>query len=644
MDPRALRYVVALVVMLSSAPTPAAPIGEAVVVRSPDGSLAATFNVRDEKLYYSVARGERQIVAPSNLEILVGATVAIVGHSARESTESWSPVFGQFSTITDHHRELSLSLDVNNTPMTLVCRVFNSGVGIRFIGSEESRDKELRFVSEYRLLEGVAHFAGERGRSVDWFAHPASNESQAQLGRAVANGVPLVSVGADGLHTGYLESDLYSAEGFELMRLRPNRSGGSVSAFSSAVSRGEGHVTPWRVLLVGDSAGDLVMNTVALNLAAPCKMEDTRWIAPGKSLWDWRIHGYDNGSFNYGIDTRSYLHMINFCAEYGIEYLTIDDFWFISAGGGEMVVSPDVDIERVMNHAKENGVRIILYYDRRKGDFGDDKLFGYYAGLDAAAIKYGFMGNNAAFTRKSIDASAEVKLLVNFHDGPTPMVGVERTMPNLITREFCHAQQDSRRAFTPESFLRMAMVSSLTGPLDMSNGNFDILGINAGERQKGPRQRHSYISTVVSELARTLVVYSGIITLPDAPEEYLKKPDLFEFLRLMPTTWDESLAPNSTIGEYLTVARRSGEAWFVGSVNDQAARTLPVKLDFLEPNRVYVATVYEDAEDTHGVENPEAYTVRTTTVKQGDILAAKMAVGGGHAILLRPLDRKGQEH
>ena len=235
-------------------------------------------------------------------------------------------------------------------------------------------------------------------------------------------------------------------------------------AASSAVSIGEGQLTPWRVILIGETAGDLTVNTVALNLAAPCKLADTHWIKPGKGLWDWRIHGYNNGEFVYGIDTRSYLHLIDFCAEQGLEYFTIDDHWFKTAGNGMMTVAPEVDIAKVMAYAKERGVMIMLYYDRKKGDFGDETLFNHYAGLGAAGIKYGFMGNRSTFTRNAINAAAENELLVNFHDGPVPMTGVERTMPNLITREYCHAQQDSRSAFTPETFLKMAMVSAFDRP------------------------------------------------------------------------------------------------------------------------------------------------------------------------------------
>ena len=138
-------------------------------------------------------------------------------------------------------------------------------------------------------------------------------------------------------------------------------------------------------------------------------------------------------------------------------------------------------------------------------------------------------------------------------------------------------------------------------------------------------------------MARNLVIYSGQVTLPDAPEEYARKLDLFEFLKQMPATWDESLSLNSKIGQYITTARRNGDVWFVASVNDQSKRTLDVKLDFLEEGMTYEATIYQDSADAHGVSNAEAYEIRRSSVKRGDVIPAKMAVGGGHAMILKPV-------
>jgi hypothetical protein len=614
----------ALVSLCAAASLVAAP----VTVKSPNGKITASFEVKDGTLLYSVAQGDRQTVAPSKIEIIAGAKMDLLEHSEKSNDTSWKPTWGQFSTIRDHHNELSLSLKAGDIPVTLLCRVFDAGLGFRFVLSDESKGQKLTFYNGYKLAEedGYYYPQGESG-------------VPGPLRRDKLKGVhvPAVQVREDNSALALLESDIYSAVPFGAMKMHYHAEQQSIISSSTVTSIGAGQVTPWRVILLVDKVGDLTVSTVALNLAAPCQLEDTSWIKAGKGLWDWRVHGYNNGEFVYGIDTRSYLRFIDFCSEQGIEYFTIDDHWFKKAGNGKMDIALEIDIEKVMAYAKEKGVKIKLYYDRKKGNFGDETLFSYYAGLGGSAIKYGFMGNKADFTRDAMEAAAENKMVINFHDGPVPMTGVERTLPNLVTRELCHAQQDSRRAFTPETFLKMVMVNALTGPLDMANGNFGLNSINAGERQKGPRKQNSYISTVVSEVARTLVVYSGIITLPDAPEEYLKKADLFEFLKQMPATWDDTKVLHAEVGKYISLARRTGDQWFVGSVNDQSERTLEITLDFLASGKTYQATLFQDAPDSHGVKNPEAYQITTQEVKQGDVIQAKMAFGGGHAIILNPV-------
>ena len=599
-------------------------------VASPGDQINVEIDVREGRIFYTLSKASKVIVETSKIEIVPDAEMVVVDHLTAEVDTTWQPTWGQFNTIADRHHEIVLSLTADGMPVKLHCRVFDSGVGFRFAMGQKFKDKPVNFFSEFKLLDGQTFYHGQKGTSFgveDLTKNPKKNVS-----------MPLVAVRSDGWHVALLESDLYSATGFAAMKIRFKKGASAWVTASRAVASGAGQVSPWRVILVGETAGDLFVDSTALNLAAPCKLADTSWIASGRGLWDWRIRGYDNGDFAYAADTRSFLRLIDACADQGLEFLTVDDFWFTSAADGKMVVAADVDMKRVMGYAKEKGVKIILYYDRRKGDFGDETLFSYYAELGAAGIKYGFMGNDADFTRRAIDAAAANKLLINFHDGPVPMTGVERTMPNMITREYCHGQQDSRKAFTPETFLKMAMVSNLTGPLDMSNGNFGVNSINAGQRKYGPRRRNSYIATVVSEVARCLVIHTGLVTLPDAPEEYSKKADLFEFLKAMPATWDDSLVLNSKIGAFITVARRSGDVWFVASVCDQQRRCLQVPLNFLDGEKSYEATIYQDTADADGLTNPEAYEIKKITVQPGDVLDANMAVGGGHAIILRPAE------
>lgn len=436
-----------------------------------------------------------------------------------------------------------------------------------------------------------------------------------------------------------LESDLFSSKGFGTMKLKLNIKTGKLES-NSKPKKTEGKViTPWKVVLFNKTAGNLVTNTATVNLAAPCELESTDWIKPGKTLWDWRVHGYTApDGFEYGINTESYKRFIDFGEANGIEYFLIDDSWYKHVTKGHFELSDALDLQEVIDYAADKNIELMLYYDRVHGEYGDKELFPYYKSLSMKGIKYGFMGNNADFSRDAIKQSAESELLIDFHDGPVPYTGVRRTYPNAITREYCHAQQDSRRAFTPETFIKMALINAIQGPLDMNNGNFDLKGINAGKREKGPRELNSYLSTVVSEAARTLIIFSGLVCIPDAPEAYEAKADLFEFIKKMPVgKWDETKILNSSIGKNITTARRYGNQWFVGSVIDQKGGSLDIKLDFLEAGKTYEVTFYEDTAETHCKTNPEAYQVRKGTVVKNDIIEAKLASGGGHCMWIKAL-------
>ncbi len=593
-------------------------------VRSPDGNVAIKVACEDARLRYTLSWNDRVLFEKSALSLVPQADYSVTGAQTRSVNATWETVWGQFRSIEDRCEELVLNLNASGMRLDLICRVYNDGIGFRFVVPQQQvgSNKEVDFVCEYDAAMPIS----------GWFSNGESEPIGPEpFGSGKRRQMPAVLDAGGGVFLGLLESDLYTAKGFETAALSGSQS------VSKATLTKEGITTPWRVILLGTQPGALLTSTVPLNLAAECRLDDTSWIKAGKCLWDWRVHGYRTGDFTYGINTASYKRFIDFAADNNIRYFLIDDTWFKAVANGKLVIKPEVDLKSIMDYAKGKKVDIILYYDRHKGDsLGDEALFKLYSEFGASGIKYGFMGNNAQFTRTTVEQTAANRLLVDFHDYPCPMTGISRTLPNAVTREFCHAQQDKRTAFTPTEFLKMSMINALSGPLDQNNGAYGLNGINQGEREKGPLKKNSYNSTVVSETARTLVISSGLIILPDAPEEYQKKADLFEFIRRMPATWDESRVINSKIGEHITTARRTGDQWFVGSVINEQGGVLRIPLNFLEPGKNYTATFYEDAPETHFVNNREAYQIRKGQVTSQDTIEAKMAPGGGHGMWIRP--------
>jgi len=594
-------------------------------VDSPTGAISVVINNEIDIINYTLLKEGKELIDLSQISILPNTTAKITGHTKTSKKEAWQPVWGQFSEIINQYNELVLDIDLEGMTAKLYVRVYNQGVGFRYELTDYEKETEIDFYCEYNLDKEVALYSPVKERRPIGplkLGEFADTEKQAKLQP------PLLIEHSESAYLSILESDLYVAPNFGVINLEFNQEKSILTATNKTKLKGKKTITPWRVILVNDKLGDLLTNTVPLNLATPNQLEDASWVKPGKSLWDWRVHGYTTtDGFTYGTNVESYKRYIDFASKNDVEYLLIDDSWYSKVKAEEIKMVANVDMEEVIKYGEAKGVKVLLYYDRRKGNFGDDKMFAYYESLGAAGIKYGFMRQKVPFTISAIQKSAEKNFLINFHDWPVPFTGMERTFPNAITREYCHAQQDGRKAFTPETFIRMALINAVQGPLDMTNGNFALNNINAGNREKGPRKLNSYFSTATSEAARTLIIHTGLVCLPDAPEAYTEKADLFEFIQKMPVGhWDESKVLHAKMDDYISTARRHGEEWFIGSVYNQKGGE----------GQSYKVTFYEDTSETHCKTNPEAYQVRTANVKKGDIINATMAPGGGHCMWIRP--------
>lgn len=622
---------------------------EDFIISSPNGKVSVSLSDENGIITYGLTEGDNALIGISELSIFPDKIAKIIAKKQRTENSTWKPTWGQFSEIKDHFNELVLDVEYEEVKTKLFVRLYDQGVAFRFEIDDYNEAAPANFLCQYNLSPEHLIYSGNREYEP---LGPIPYNELANLGniegltnRSLGDNekkqkiyIPVVAEKSGRPYISLLESDLFSANGFESMKIGYDKNNQVLSSSSEVKLSGGKLVTPWRVILINDKIGDLLTNTVTMNLAAPLQIEDPSWIKPGKTLWDWRVHGYTApDGFTYGINTESYKRFIDFQHKMGIEYFLIDDAWYKSVSKENFELSDNLNLQEVIDYAEEKGVSLMLYYDNRHGAYGDDELFPYYKSLDMKGIKYGFMGDNAEFTRQAIQKAAKSNLLIDFHDSPTPITGIERTFPNAVSKEYCHAQQDRRAVFTPEVFIKMALINAIQGPLDMNNGAFDLNGINRGERKKGPKEKGSYLSTVASEAARTLIIYSGLVCIPDAPEAYAEKADLFEFIQKLPVgEWDESIVLHAKMGEYISTARSHGDEWFIGSVHDQNGGTLDITMDFLDEGKEYQVTYYEDTEKTHCETNPEAYQIRKGTLKKGDVVKAKIAPGGGHCMWIRP--------
>ena len=403
------------------------------------------------------------------------------------------------------------------------------------------------------------------------------------------------------------------------------------------------HKTAWRVMFIADKPGEFLTNTLLVNLAPVSRIKDTSWIKTGKSFWDWRVRGdkYDNGKI-YDIDFDSLKHFIDEASEKGIEYVMIDANWY----GDEHSDKSDPYTEKVglrmrelLDYSQQKEVGFILYVNDKVSYHHDlDHLFATYSAWGAAGIKYGFMKSSGQEkVRKTInivELAAKHKLLINFHDSPIAPTGLRRTYPNWLTREYVHGQTDGGHAFTPSDYLAMMNLNMLVGPLDMSNGFYKL--DNLVESRKYVR-REIY-TTVAGETARTLITFSGLTILPDSPEAYSDKAPLFEFIKQLPSTWDESVVLEDELDDFMIVARRKSNTWYVGAANNEQQRNVKLSLNFLKDGQRYIATIYADAQDSHFKNKRESYEITKQEVDNKTMLDMRLAAGGGQAITIAPLN------
>jgi alpha-glucosidase len=299
----------------------------------------------------------------------------------------------------------------------------------------------------------------------------------------------------------------------------------------------------WRVIMYGREWGDLVdSHLLELLNPPPPAGSDFSWVKPGVAVWDWRINGAIADSFKYGMNLPSWKRMIDFASENNMKALVLDADWY----GPEFDQQSDPlkggkvqQVHEVIQYGKEKGIGVWLYLNDVGGrKYSLEETLKQYGEWGASGVKYGFMQGNFEEkndrTRLITQICAQNHLMVDFHDNPVHPYGQMRTWPNAVTREFCHAQLDAHRVFTPGTYVSMVFVQMLAGPVDMNNGTVDL-------EQKGRVDNPMPVpATITAEIARTLITFSGATIIPDIPENYRKYPDHLEFLSAQQMPWRES--------------------------------------------------------------------------------------------------------
>lgn len=612
---------------------------------SPAGELHAELYSQNNQLSYSVSYKGQQIMLPSSLSMTLNGKVhdewAVQGQSDVVSVnESWTPYWGQYNEIHDIFNEQSFDLvsaKDDSIKMQLTFRIFDDAVAFRFTSADSNAvlnvDEHIEFIpaqeSTYTIPNGEFEPVGPTQLS-------GITESRHTFGPVLLHN--------QNVSLGIHESGLWDFAQIEF----------GVSADNTLITTTDtsevkpGDAMPWRVVMVADHAADLNTRTTLLSLGDKPE-QDFSWVKPGATVWDWRARGsYDNR-----LDNQTMFRMIDFAQENNFPHIKIDAGWYNMRVGSPLDpenLTDGIDVKKVIDYGKERGVGVWLYYDLAYVDGGGEHadfedIARHFSDLGAVGVKYGFLGGRGPKmsgqvktreTIRKIEIAARHNLMINFHDDPVPLSGVMRTYPNNITREYGHAQMDRRTSFLPGSFVKHVYVNQIAGPNDQSNGVFDIETVV--HRDAGPR--NDMFSTIASELARVVITHSGFLTLPDAPQAYEKRADALAYLSKLPTTWDDTVALGGEPLKSISIARRAGDEWFVGTVFDEDGGEMKLAMDFLEEGVNYTVEVFADHADTHYIENREQYTTMTlNNITRDSVINVVSAPGGGQALYIKPAAR-----
>jgi alpha-glucosidase len=369
-------------------------------------------------------------------------------------------------------------------------------------------------------------------------------------------------------------------------------------------------------------------------LAKPSQVQDTSWIKPGKVAWDWwNDWNVYNVDFKAGVNTETYKYYVDFAAKYGIPYIILDEGWY--RNGDVLDVVPALNMEELTSYAKQKDVGVILWVLWNKLDDQLEKALDQYEKWGIKGVKVDFMQRSDQllinYYHKVSRETAKRKMLVDFHGDQKPAT-MTRTWPNLISTDGVRGMEWSKWSAEtdPDHDVTLPFTRMLLGPMDYTPGAM----LNAQKNSfKAINNRPMSQGTRSHQLAMYVVFESPLQMLSDSPSNYLREPEIMEFLGPVPSVWDESKVLDGKIGQYVAVARRNGKDWYVGAMTNWSPREMEIDFSFL-PEGTFTLQAYQDGVNADRMGSD--YKMTKTQVNRGTKLKIKLAPGGGWAGRITP--------
>ena len=575
----------------------------------------------DHGLHYCVEIAGKVVLTNSLLGLefkdgaKLGPAAVITEAATKKHDDTWENQFGNRRTVQDYYRELRLTLKesgTQNRTFGLIARAYNNGIAFRYdlpkssgLGNFVLTDEltEFHFVDDYRCWAGEESECAEN-------QYPEKKlsaiRSGGRPGRPFRSVLPLLVETPAG-YLAVAESDVLDWAGMSLT----GTGTASVKAILDRRSDGNGlvvsstpRVSPWRVLIFGRTPADLPGSDLVATLATPSRVKDTSWIKPGACAWDswWTgVNPFDSDPKHRGVESRgttpSHKEFIDFASEMGWPYQLMDWYWYQGMTSynkalhsqpnpkrGDFRQSvPEINVPELIQYAKSKNVRLLIWaHSLDIETFGVENALSYLADQGFAGVKIDFLNSQSQETvqwcEKVLATAARHHLLIDFHGTYKP-TGLARTYPNFITQEGVLGNEHNKlggNRCTPLHTITLAFTRALLGPMDFTPGGF----LNRAPKDFKTAVPAEVMGTRARQLAMTVIYPSPLLVLCDSPQNYRGQPGV-EFLRNLPTVWDETVGLEGEVAKSIVIARRAGNRWYLAAMNDDDATQLQVPLKFL---------------------------------------------------------------
>lgn len=637
-----------------------------LLLSSPDGKLKSTITVGD-KLTYDISCNGQQVLAPSPISATLD-NGKVWGDKARLSkvtekkndTQIDAP-FYRSSCVRDYYNELTLRFKGD---YSVVFRAYNDGVAYRFVNHAKKPFCILNEEVDYRFPADVTASvpyvnAGKdgdyNGQFHNSFENVYTTAPISQLNKERLMFLPLVVQATPEVKVCITETDLNNYPGLYLTNAKGSNSLSGIQAPYPKTLKQGGHNNlqmrvqtreeyiakvdgprnfPWRVAVVTTRDTQLAASNLSYLLAEPSKLSDTSWIKPGKVAWewwnDWNLCGVD---FKTGVNNATYKAYIDFASQYGIEYVILDEGWAVNLKADLMQVVKEIDLKELVDYAAARNVGIILWAGYYAFERDMENVCRYFSEMGVKGFKVDFMDRDdqlmTDFNHRAAAMCAKYHLILDLHGTHKP-AGLNRTYPNVLNFEGVHGLEQMK--WRPAGFdqitydVMIPFIRQVAGPMDYTQGAMR----NATRENYYPSNSEPMSQgTRCHQLAMYIVLESPFNMLCDSPSNYMREPESTSFIAQVPTVWDETVVLDGKMGEYIITARRKGDTWFVGGLNNWDARDVEVDLSFLSSGS-HKAVLFKDGVNAH--RTARDYKREEVSVSSAQPLKVHLAPGGGFTL------------